>query len=85
MLTYAEKRIIENEIIMTIKANPSGINTRVLITTVMRAISNTVPKANRHNIAGMLSWVWKNNGFNFLVRTPGYSVVIVCVVNNIRL
>ena len=75
MLSGREKRIIENEIIMIINSNPNGINTRVLIATVMRAISNTVPNANRHHVAGMLSWVWKNNGFNFLVRTPGYSVI----------
>lgn len=75
MLSRREKRIIESELIVTINANPSGINTRVLIATVMRSISNTVPNANCHHLSGMLSWIGRNNGFNFLIRTPGYSVI----------
>ena len=75
MLTANEKRIIENELIATINQNPNGINTRVLIDKVMNAVSKAIPKANRHHVAGMLSWVWKNFNYTFLVRTPGYSVI----------
>ena len=68
MLTYAEKRIIERETLMI-------INTRVLISQVMKRISSTIPNANRHHVAGMLSWIWKNNGYQFLVRTPECSII----------
>lgn len=75
MLTYAEKRIIERETLMIIHFYPRGINTRVLISQVMKRISSTIPNANRHHVAGMLSWIWKNNRYQFLVRTPGYSII----------
>lgn len=75
MLTNNEKRIIENELVVTINQNPNGIDTRVLMDTVMNAIAKVIPNANRHHIAGMLSWVWKNYNYTFLIRTPGYSVI----------
>lgn len=75
MLTVNEKRIIENELVTTINQNPNGINTRVLIDKVMNVVSKAIPKANRHHVAGMLSWVWKNYNYTFLVRTPGYSII----------
>lgn len=76
MLTAKEKRVIEYELVATINQNPNGINTRVLIDRVMSAVSKVIPNANRHHVAGMLSWVWKNNNCTFLVHTPGYSVVV---------
>lgn len=75
MLTVNEKRIIENELVVTVNQNPNGINTRVLIDKVINAVSKAIPNANRHHVSGMLSWVWKNYNYTFLVRTPGYSVI----------
>lgn len=74
-LTKLEKRRIENELVITINQNPNGIDTRVLIDKVMNAVSKAIPNANRHHVAGMLSWVWSNYNYKFLVRTPGYSVI----------
>lgn len=75
MLTNNEKRIIENDLVVIINQNPNGIDTRVLMDKVMNAISIVIPNANRHHIAGMLSWVWKKYNYTFLIRTPGYSVI----------
>lgn len=74
-LTKNEKRIIENELVTEINRNPNGINTRLLISNVMSAIAVKIPNANRHHVSGMLSWVWKNYNYTFLVRTPGYSII----------
>lgn len=74
-LTKSEKRTVGNELIAAINQHPNGIDTRVLISTVMMAISTSIPNANRHHVSGMLSWVWRNYDFTFLVRTPGYSVI----------
>lgn len=74
-LTRNEKRVVENELVTVINQHPNGIDTRVLISTVMTTIASSIPNANRHHVSGMLSWVWKNYNYKFLVRTPGYSVI----------
>jgi hypothetical protein len=74
-LTRNEKRTVENELVTIINQHPNGIDTRVLISSVMTAIVASIPNANRHHVSGMLSWVWKNYNYTFLVRTPGYSVI----------
>lgn len=74
-LTRNEKRTVENELVTIINQHPNGIDTRVLISSVMTAIAASIPNANRHHVSGMLSWVWKNYNYTFLVRTPGYSVI----------
>lgn len=74
-LTNLERRMIENELVTGINSSPNGIDTRILMDNVENAISKTIPNANRHHIAGMLSWAWKNYNYTFLVRTPGYSVI----------
>lgn len=75
MLTYAEKRKIENELVTEINQYPNGIDTRVLMDNVENAISLAIPCATRWHISGMLSWVWKKYNYTFLIRTPGYSVI----------
>lgn len=74
-LTKSEKKRIENELVITINQNPNGIDTRLLVDKVMNAVSKAIPNANRHHVAGMLSWVSSNYNYKFLVRTPGYSVI----------
>lgn len=74
-LTKREKRMIEQELVRTINRHPSGINTRKLISHVMSVIKTSIPNANEHHVLGMLSWVWKNYNYTFLVRTPGYSII----------
>lgn len=74
-LTYNEKRQIETAMISIIRANPSGINTRALITNVHANVSSRIPNANRHHIAGMIAWVVASTNGYFKIRTPGYSVI----------
>lgn len=74
-LTVKEKRRIESELVQMINRYPNGINTRTLISDVMTLISPSIPNANRHHVSGMLSWVWKNYNYTFIIRTPGYSVI----------
>lgn len=74
-LTRWEKRRIEGELVAEISRNPGGIDTRILISNVMKAISAVIPNANRHHVSGMLSWVWKKYQYTFLVRSPGYSII----------
>lgn len=76
MLTNHEKRLIENTIEIQILASPSGINTRILMQAVYRILHARIPNMNMHHIAGMLSWVYKSYGHQFLVRTPGYSIIV---------
>lgn len=76
MLTNSEKRIIENTMEKQILANPSGINTRNLNQAVYSVLHGSIPNMNMHHIAGMLSWVYKAYGHTFLVRIPGYSIIV---------
>lgn len=76
MLNYWEKRTLENEIEKQIRANPLGINTRTLSIGVYRALKTSIPNLNMHHVAGMLAWVYKSYGHRFLVRTPGFSIII---------
>lgn len=75
MLTSKEKRKIENIMVQIINKSPNGINTRTLISKVLNLVTNTIPKANRHHIAGMIAWVLEYYNFNLIIRTPGYSVI----------
>lgn len=74
-LTYNEKRQIETAMISIIRANPSGINTRTLISDVYTNINPIIPNANRHHIAGMIAWVVASTAHQLIVRTSGYSVI----------
>lgn len=76
MLTNSEKRIIENTMERQILANPNGVNTRSLNQNVYNLLNGSIPNINMHHIAGMLSWVYKSYGHTFLVRTPGYSIIM---------
>ena len=76
MLAYKEKRIIEYVMVKIISQNPNGINTRNLISQVLNNVSAFIPNANRHHISGMIAWVVKAYNFSFLIRTPGYSVIL---------
>lgn len=75
MLTNNEKRQIENDMVQFIKNNPNGINTRTLISQVFNSVAGSIPKVNRHHIAGMIAWVMKCYNFTLIIRTPGYSVI----------
>ena len=74
-LTDNEKLQIETNMKSIIRANPSGINTRTLITNVYTNVSSRIPNANRHHIAGMIAWVLASTNSNLTIRTPGYSVI----------
>lgn len=74
-LTYNEKRQIETTMINIIRANPLGINTRILISDVYKKINPIIPNINRHHIAGMIAWVVASTAYKLIVRTPGYSVI----------
>lgn len=76
MLTKNEKKTIESAMENEITANPNGINTRILTQTIFKRLHQSIPNMNMHHISGMLSWVYKQYGHTFLVRTPGYSVII---------
>lgn len=76
MLTYAQKRLIEVTMINIIRANPTGINTRLLINKVYTNVSSTIPNVNRHHIAGMIAWVVASTNSYLKIRTPGYSVIV---------
>ena len=77
MLTRNQKRLVENEMVRMISMNPSGINTRSLITGVVANVSGAIPYINRHHVSGMLSWVMTsgNYGFKFITKAPGNSKV----------
>lgn len=75
-LTNWQKRIIERTMEGQILANPNGISTRVLNQTVYNLLHSSIPNLNMHHLAGMLSWVYKSYGHTFLIRTPGYSVIV---------
>ncbi len=74
-LTYNEKRHIETAMISIIRANPSGIDTRTLISNVHAIVNPSIPHANRHHIAGMIAWVVASTNGYLKIRTPGYSVI----------
>lgn len=74
-LSYIQKRNIEAVMVGIIRVNPSGINTRQLISAVYTSISNVVPNANRHHIAGMIAWIISSTSHHLTIRTPGYSVI----------
>lgn len=76
MLTNFEKRTIERALENCILANPNGINTRLLNQSVFNCLHNRIPNLNMHHIAGMLSWVYKAYDHTFLVRRPGYSIIV---------
>lgn len=76
MLTNSEKRLIESAMENQIVKYPSGINTRTLNQAVFNVLHTAIPNMNMHHVAGMLSWVYKSYGHTFLVRTPGYSVIL---------
>lgn len=75
MLTYTEKRTIENEMIRIINQNPSGVNTRTLISLVLYNLRTLVPNANRYHVAGMIAWIINAHSHSLIVRTPGFSII----------
>lgn len=76
-LTRNEKRLLENEMLRIIRKSPkSGTNTRVLIGLAVSNLKRRIPHLNRHHAAGMLSFVMRSSTHKWLVRTPGYSIVI---------
>lgn len=75
MLSYLDKRRIENEMVRIINQNPSGIDTRVLIGQVLYNLRTLVPRANRYHAAGMIAWVLNAYNYSLIIRTPGYSVI----------
>ena len=75
-LTYKEKREIETTLLSIIRANPSGINTRVLISNAHAKVISSIPHANRHHIAGMIAWIVKLGSAHFRIRTLGHSVIV---------
>lgn len=74
-MSRAHKRLLENTVEAEILANPSGIDTRVMMGNVLKTLQNTIPNLNLHNISGMFSWVYKSYNHTFLKRTPGSSIV----------
>ena len=76
MLTYNEKRLLENELEKRIVSSSGGVDTRVLITNVCRSLRQTVPSLNPHHAAGMIAWVIEKYGHSFIVRTPGGPSVV---------
>lgn len=74
-LTNTEKRIIENDMVNRINLNPNGIDTRTLISDVIRTVSPSIPNVNRHHVSGMIAWIMNYYSFSFIIRTPGYSVI----------
>lgn len=75
-MSDTEKRFLENCIETEILAHPTGINTRTLMGIVYNQVISMIPNVNMHHIAGMLSWVHRSKGHVFLVRTPGYSIIV---------
>lgn len=74
-LTNTEKRIIENDMVNRINLNPNGIDTRTLISDVIRTVSLSIPNVNRYHVSGMIAWVMNYYSFSFIIRTLGYSVI----------
>lgn len=71
MLTNAQKRMIEYEILNVLSKHLAGLDTRQLITEVIRNLS-FIPLINRHHVAGMLAWILKRYHYRLLRRYPGY-------------
>lgn len=71
MLTNAQKRMIEYEILNVMSKYPLGYDTRQLITEVIRNLS-FIPLINRHHVAGMLAWIIRKYHYRLLRRYPGY-------------
>ena len=76
MLNYNQRRLIEAVMLSIIQANPSGIDTRELISRVHTQITYTIPNANRHHISGILSWIVRSTQHRLLVSKPGGSSII---------
>lgn len=76
MLKFEEKRKLEIITHNQILAYPMGINTRVLADNVYQIAKKTIPQINKYHIYGMLAWVYKTYGHCFLVKTPGYSIIV---------
>lgn len=71
LLTNAQKRMIEYEILKIMSNYPQGHDTRQLITAVIRNLSY-IPFLNRHHVAGMLAWILRRYQYKLLRRYPGY-------------
>lgn len=74
-LTHNERRCIEKSMLGEIRSNPSGIDTRILISNVHAKVIPHIPHSNRHHIAGMIAWVIASTNFCLIIRTPGKSVI----------
>jgi len=72
-MTNKQKRVLEAEMVCQIRCNPTGIDTRKLITNALTQIR--IPNANRYHAAGMLSWLLRRYNFQLLVRSPGRSII----------
>lgn len=76
-LNKNEKLLLKNEMLRIIRNNPkTGTNTRVLIGLAVRNLKRRIPHLNRHHCAGMLSYVMRSSTHKWLVRSPGFSIVI---------
>ena len=74
-MSWNQKRQLETVLHQQILLNPQGIDTRTLITQVINMLSSQMP-LTRQRVSGMLGWVIKRYGHQFLVRQPGGPSVI---------
>lgn len=74
MLSYIEKRKLENELISIIRRS-GGINTRDLISQALNNLRASIPRVNRHHAAGMIAWLMVAYNFSLVIRTPGFSII----------
>ncbi len=77
MLTYQEKRALENQMLLEIAGHQGkGIDTRTLINNMVVSLGGTITALTAHHVAGMLSWLYRSGAVSFLSRSPGASVVV---------
>lgn len=76
MLSNTEMRCIEAEMIRQINnSSPYGINTRILISSVVSRMVSTIPAINRHHCSELLAWILDSTNNSLIIRRKGYSFI----------
>lgn len=76
MLSNTEMRCIEAEMIRQINnSSPYGINTRILISSVVSRMVSTISAINRHHCSELLAWILDSTNNSLIIRRKGYSII----------
>lgn len=76
MLSYFQKRILEQYIENEITSHGSGIDTRLLILHVVTVANGNDIPANRYHIAGLLGYIVDKYSHTWIIKQPGGQSII---------